>query len=93
MEDIWNYRSGMQFDAKERIVNNGIIFNIPHSIIKNQKNITKMQNVILDEFLRLINEGINREEKKLGAMIILTGLVEISTEARDALPHLIQDYF
>jgi hypothetical protein len=50
-----------------------------------------MQNILLDEFLRLITEGIDREEKKLGAILILTGLVEVSFEAAIALPYLIQD--
>jgi hypothetical protein len=49
-----------------------------------------MQNVLLDEFTRFITEGINRDEKKLGAILILSGLVEISSEAAEALPHLVQ---
>ena len=90
MEDIWNYRSNMTIESKRNIVENGYIFNIPINIIRLQKSKIKMQNIILNEFYRLINEGINREEKKLGAILILTGLVEISVEAADALPHLIQ---
>ena len=90
MEDIWNYRSNMTIESKKNIVENGNVFNVPLNIIKLQKSKIKMQNIILNEFYRLINEGINREEKKLGAILILTGLVEISIEAADALPHLIQ---
>ena len=90
MEDIWNYRSSMTMESKQKIVGNGVVFNIPPNIIKYQKSKLKLQNVILDEFLRMINEGINRDEKKLGAILILTGLVEVSPEAADALPHLIQ---
>jgi len=90
MEDIWNYRSSMTLESKQRIVKNGIVFNIPPNIIKYQKNKLKLQNVILDEFKRMISEGINRDEKKLGAILILTGLVEVSSDAANALPHLIQ---
>ena len=90
MEDIWNYRSSMTLESKQRIVKNGIIFNIPPNIIKYQKNKLKLQNVILDEFKRMISEGINRDEKKLGAILILTGIVEVSSDAANALPHLIQ---
>lgn len=90
MEDIWNYRSSMSMESKQKIVGNGVVFNIPPGIIKYQKSKLKLQNVILDEFLRMINEGINRDEKKLGAILILTGLVEVSPDAADALPHLIQ---
>ena len=90
MEDIWNYRSSMTMESKQKIVGNGVVFNIPPNIIKYQKSKLKLQNIILDEFLRMINEGINRDEKKLGAILILTGLVEVSHDAADALPHLIQ---
>jgi hypothetical protein len=89
-EDIWNYRSSMDLESKKRIVNNGSVFNIPVPIIKTLKSKLKLQNIILNDYIRLITEGINREEKKLGAILILTGLVEVSIDASDALPHLIQ---
>ena len=90
MEDIWCYRTSMPMDAKRNIIYNGIAFNVPLYIIKSQKSLIKMQHVILDEFNRFITEGINRDERKLGAILILSGLVEISVEAAEALPHLIQ---
>ena len=90
MEDIWNYRSNMTTQSKKKIIKNGIVFNIPIPIIKQEKSIIRMQNILLDEFMRLITEGVDREEKKLGAILILTGLVEISGDAADALPHLMQ---
>ena len=90
MEDIWNYRSNMDISSKRRIVEDGMVFTIPRQIIKQTKSKLKLQNIILDDFLKLITEGINIDEKKLGAIFILTGLVEVSIEAADALPHLIQ---
>lgn len=90
MEDIWNYRISMNMESKKKIVKNGILFNIPSYVIQHQKDIIKMQHILLNEFSRMITEGINRDEKKLGALLILTGLVEISHEAYIALPHLVQ---
>jgi len=89
-EDIWNYRTGMSNDAKKKIVSNGCVFNIPIHIIKNITSKIHIQNIILTEFTRMISEGIDREEKKLGAIFILTALVEVSSDAADGLPHLIQ---
>ena len=89
-EDIWNYRSNMDIESKKNIVNNGAVFNIPLHMIKMSKSKIKMQNIILNDYMRLITEGINREEKKLGAILILTALVEVSIDAADALPYLIQ---
>lgn len=91
MQDLWNYRTDMSIEAKKRIIANGTVFNVPLYIIKNQKSKIKLQNVILNEFSRLITEGINVDERKLGAMLILTSLVEVSHDAASALPHLIQN--
>jgi hypothetical protein len=89
-EDIWIYRSMISEENKKKIVKDGIAFNIPKHQIKFCKSYIKLQNIILDEFNRFVTEGINIQEKKLGAMLILTALVEISNEAALALPHLIQ---
>ena len=90
LEDIWNYRTGMDIESKKRIVHTGVVFNIPIFDIAYNKSKSRLQTILLNEFDRMISEGINRDEKKLGAMLILTGLVEVSYEAADALPHLIQ---
>ena len=89
-EDIWIYRSMMSVESKKNIVHNGIAFSIPVVTIKTYKSKIKLQNILLDEFNRFVTEGINNEEKKLGAILILTALVEVSHDAADALPHLIQ---
>ena len=89
-EDIWNYRSNMSIESKKKIVKNGIAFNIQPHMLKNVKNYMKLQNILLDEFMRLITEGIDRDERKLGAILILTALVEVSGDAANALPHLVQ---
>jgi len=89
-EDIWNYRSNMTADAKKRIVHGGVVFNIPLQIIKNQKSVTKMRTILLTDFMKCITEGVDINEKKLGAILILTALVEVSMPAAVAMPHLIQ---
>lgn len=89
-EDIWNYRSNMNIESKMKIIKNGIAFKIPVPIIKTFKSKLKLQNILLDEFERFVKDGINREERKLGAILILTGLVEVSYDAACALPHLVQ---
>ena len=89
-EDIWNYRSCMDIETKKKIVTGGQVFNAPLSMIKTYKSKIKLQEIILNDYLKLITEGINREEKKLGAILILTGLVEVSIDAAEALPYLVQ---
>jgi len=89
-EDIWNYRSGMTIESKKNIINNGVAFNLPKNYVLNIKSKSKIQHILLDEFYRFTTEGINRDEQKLGAILILSALVEVSYFAAIALPHLVQ---
>jgi hypothetical protein len=91
LEDIWNYRVGMNTVEKMRILqtNNGNAFMMSINTIKHIKSKIQLQEILLNEIDRFVTEGINRDERKLGAMLILTGLVEVSDEAASGLPHLL----
>ena len=89
-EDIWNYRSQLNTLAKRNIIGENSIFNIPNNIIKREKSIKRIQLILLDIFEKMIGNGIDIHEKKLGAILVLSSLVEVSAEAAYALPHLIQ---
>jgi len=91
LEDIWNYRLGMTRESRRNILpnSNGNAFMISYNFIKRIKNKLNIQDILLTEIDKFISDGINRDERKLGAMIILSGLVEVSDEAADGLPHLV----
>ncbi len=88
--DIWNYRIQMPHENKKNIVHDGVAFTMPRSYLAKLPSKIALQNLVLREMDRFISEGVNREEKKLGAMLMLTALVEVSNEAAQALPHLVQ---
>lgn len=89
-EDIWNYRAELSNDQKSRIVKDGIAFNISLSEISRFPYHKKreLQLILLSEIDRFVTEGVNETEKKLGALLILSALVQVSNDAADALPHL-----
>ena len=89
-EDIWNYRAMLSQEAKEKIIGNEIIFEIPINLIKHTKSINFMRTILLRIFNAMISNGIDINEKKLGAILVLSALVEISPEAFEAMPHLAQ---
>jgi hypothetical protein len=95
-EDIWNYRCNMSLENKRNIIQSGVAFHCHIPMIKNmlrdERNKIVLQNMMLDEFHRFATEGVNREERKLGVMLMLSGLVLVSEEAYYALPHLAQIY-
>ncbi len=88
--DIWSYRIQMPLENKKKIVQDGIAFTMPRAYLAKLPSKLALQNIVLREMDRFISEGVNREEKKLGAMLMLTALVEVSNEAAQALPHLVQ---
>ena len=89
-EDIWNYRAMLSQEAKEKIIGNEIIFEIPINLIKYTKSITFMRTILLRIFNAMISNCIDINEKKLGAILVLSALVEVSPEAFEAMPHLAQ---
>ena len=89
-EDIWNYRSLLTQTSKYNIIGNNYIFNYPVFSIKKIKSINKLRNILIDTFNIMISNGIDINEKKLGAILVLSALVEISPDAANALPHLVQ---
>lgn len=89
-EDIWVYRIQMPLIEKRKYVKNGVAFQVSKNTLKNVTNIDLIRTYLLNEIERFITEGQTREERKLGAMWMLTALVEVSPEAADALPHLVQ---
>lgn len=89
-EDIWNYRSLLNHQSKYNIIRNNHIFNIPVMMIKKIKSLNKLRNILLDTFDIMISNGIDINEKKLGAILVLSSIVEISIDAANALPHLVQ---
>ena len=91
-EDIWNYRAQLSTDTKKNIVKDGKAF--PVLVIKILKsNIYHIDNIrytILREFKRLASEGVTESDKKTGAMLMLTALVEVSIDAANSYPWLVQ---
>ena len=89
-EDIWNYRAQLTIESKKNIVHNGLVFTHLPSTINNWNDKRAIQNILLYYFEILITDGKTEDDKKLGAMLILTALVEVSPDAAFAMPQYIQ---
>lgn len=91
-EDVWNYRAQLSESKKLKILKNSKAFTIKVENIKkfNNNDYHKLREIIIDIFDRFVSEGIDVSEKKLGSMLMLTALVEISIDAANAMPFLIQ---
>ena len=90
-EDIWNYRAQhLTKEIKKKHIPNLNAFKMSVHEFYKISNINQMRKIILNEFYKFITEGETIEECKTGAMWMLTALVEVSPEACNAMPWLLQ---
>jgi len=52
----------------------------------------ELKNILLTEFNRAVTEGTTEANKKLGAILILTGFAEISQDVMNSYPWLSQSF-
>jgi len=91
-EDIWNYRIQMPNMIRHRIIPGGVAFNNAHYIIRSYDEHDKgiLRNIILDEFNNFITYAMDINDRKLGAMLMMTALVEVSPDAAAIMPYYVQ---
>ena len=90
LEDIWNYRAELTYETKQRIVPNNNVFKKTVNDIYNIYNIDKIRYFILEEIDKLVSNGITEDDRKLGALWVLTALTMVSPDCASSLPWLIQ---
>ena len=66
------------------------IFRTPPFIVQKYTNKELVRDMLLKDFDRLCSEGKTNDDKKVGAMLILTALVEVSYPASIAMPQYVQ---
>jgi hypothetical protein len=88
--DIWGYRAQLSPQIKRNICPpNGDPFrNLSITYINNEQNLWNVKKVIIEIMEKLVNIGIDKDSKSLGAYYVLGGLTLVSEEAATALPWL-----
>ena len=87
LEDIWNYRTDLPISTKKRIVPpNGILFTVkPNSLLSVDDKFTLIK-LIINEVYKLIMNGENIEDRKIGMMYFIIALAEVNTLCLTANP-------
>jgi hypothetical protein len=95
--DIWQYRAQITLQTKLNICPpQGDPFrNISIQYVNTEQNLWNVKKIILDVIDKLINSGIDKDSKALGAYYVLGALTLVNTEAATSLPWLFQsvNYF
>jgi len=95
--DIWNYRAQLPVQTKKNICPPlGDPFrNLSIQYINVEENLWNVKKVILEVLEKLVNSGIDKDSKALGAYYVLGALTLVNSEAATSLPWLFQsvNYF
>jgi len=92
LEDVWNYRSQLSYDQKNKIVPGNNIFNYSKEYILNltEHDKRELEHIILNEMDKLISSSDNKDDRVLGCYYILIALSEVNLSVLEACPWLIQ---
>ena len=93
LADIWYYRAQITNDTKKLICPQGDPFNsFNFNYIMHEINLDKLRLYIVQLLDKLINSGVNQDNKALGACYVLGALTIVNENAATALPWLYQSF-
>jgi hypothetical protein len=92
LADIWNYRAQLSIEIKRNICppNADPFRNLSMTYIHTEININNIRKVVLEVLEKMVNNGIDKDSKSLGAYYVLGALTLVNTEAATSLPWLFQ---
>lgn len=92
--DIWNYRAQITNETKRAICPpNGDPFrNLSMNYIITEHDLDNVKKAILDVLEKIVNGGVDRDSKALGAYYILGALTLVNPDAATNIPWLYQSF-
>lgn len=94
LADIWNYRAQLQNQIKRNICppyGNPFVY-LNFIYIHTEENLWNVKKVILEVIEKLVNSGVDRDSKSLGAFYVLGTLTLVNNDAATCLPWLFHSF-
>jgi hypothetical protein len=94
LADIWNYRAQITPETKRNICPpSGDPFrNLNIQYIHTEQNMTNVKKVVLEVLEKIVNSGVDRDSRALGACYVLGSLTLVNEEAATSIPWLFQSF-
>ena len=94
LTDIWNYRAQITPETKRNICPpSGDPFrNLNMHYVHTEQNMTNVKKVVLEVLEKIVNIGVDRDSKALGACYVLGSLTLVNQEAATSIPWLFQSF-
>lgn len=91
--DIWHYRANLTRELKKAICHpSGEPFKtLPsYNVLETLENLDEVRKIILELMEKMVNTGINKDNKCLGAYYVLGAITLVNNEAATSLPWLFE---
>lgn len=90
--DIWQYRAQLLPQTKRDVCppSGNPFANLNTEYINSETNVWNVKKILLDTIDKLVNTGIDKDNKALGAYYVLSALTLVSQDAAESLPWLYQ---
>lgn len=94
LTDIWNYRAQLSYETKRNICppTGDPFITLNMAYIHNEPDILNVKKAVLDVLEKMVNSGVDRDSKSLGACYILGSLTIVNHSAAAALPWLFESF-
>jgi hypothetical protein len=94
LADIWNYRAQITPETKRNICPpSGDPFrNLNMHYIHTEQDMINVKKVVLEVLEKIVNSGVDRDSRALGACYVLGSLTLVNQEAATSIPWLFQSF-
>jgi hypothetical protein len=94
LADIWNYRAQITPETKRNICPpSGDPFrNFNMHYVHTEQNMTNVKKNVLEVLEKIVNSGVDRDSRALGACYVLGSLTLVNQEAATSIPWLFQSF-
>ena len=94
LADIWNYRAQISNETKLAICppNGNPFTNVNMNYLVTEQNLDNVRKVVLEVLEKMVNKGIDRDSKSLGAYYVLGSLTLVNSDAATNIPWLYQSF-
>ena len=94
LKDIWKHRAQLTVQMKKNICPpiGDPFSNLSMSYLNSENNLLNIKKILIESMEKLVNTGIDKDSKCLGAYYVLGALTLVNEDAALALPWLFQSF-
>lgn len=95
LEDIWEYRANLSNEVKKNICPplGNPFQRLSNNVLERLENLDEIRKIILEILEKIVNTGIDKDNKCLGAYYVLGAITLVNNDAATSLPWLFETVY